>query len=221
MSPSGPAFARLAPDERRRQLLNTANHLFAERGYDGVSVEDIAREADVTRGLIHHYFGGKRDVYLALLEELSNMVDEALGDPPAGTPEDRLNHTIRSWLDCVDANRTMWAATGGRGDDIPDPGVAAIVNARREASVSRLIHNHRDIAGEGPELHFAVESWLGLNQAACRIWLAGGASREQTHDLLIRVLHHIFVTYGVPADLHVSDPTSPPNGATCDPPARA
>ena len=61
---------RLNPAERRDQILDAANSLFAERGYEDVLVEDISRAAGVTRGLVHHYFGGRKDVYLALLERL-------------------------------------------------------------------------------------------------------------------------------------------------------
>ena len=46
--------------------------LFAERGYDDVSIEDIARAAGVTRGLVHHYFGGRNDVYVALIERIGS-----------------------------------------------------------------------------------------------------------------------------------------------------
>ena len=53
---------RLDASERREQILEAANMLFAERGYDEVSIEDIAVAAGVTRGLVHHYFGGRKDV---------------------------------------------------------------------------------------------------------------------------------------------------------------
>ena len=69
MSPP-PPYTRLDPAERRDQILDTANTLFAERGYEEVSIEDIAKEAGITRGLIHHYFGGRKEVYIALLERL-------------------------------------------------------------------------------------------------------------------------------------------------------
>ena len=66
-----PKRRRLPPEQRRAQLLDAAGDLFAERGYEEVSVEDIARAADVQRGLVHHYFGGRKDVYLALVERLA------------------------------------------------------------------------------------------------------------------------------------------------------
>ena len=55
-----PKFSRLDPEQRREQILDAANALFAERGYDEVSVEDIASSAGVARGLVHHYFGGRK-----------------------------------------------------------------------------------------------------------------------------------------------------------------
>jgi Bacterial regulatory proteins, tetR family len=50
-------FSRLAPEQRREQILDAANALYAERAYDEVSIEDISSAAGVTRGLVHHYFG--------------------------------------------------------------------------------------------------------------------------------------------------------------------
>ena len=61
---SSPKFSRLEPGQRREQILDAANALFAERAYDEVSVEDIASAAGVTRGLVHHYFGGRKEVYI-------------------------------------------------------------------------------------------------------------------------------------------------------------
>jgi hypothetical protein len=55
-----PKFSRLDPGQRRDQILDAANALFAERGYGDVTIEDIASSARVTRGLVHRYFGGPR-----------------------------------------------------------------------------------------------------------------------------------------------------------------
>ena len=73
-----PKFSRLAPGQRREQILDAANALFAERAYDEVSVEDIASAAGVTRGLGHRYFGGRKQEYIALLERLGTQREERL-----------------------------------------------------------------------------------------------------------------------------------------------
>jgi AcrR family transcriptional regulator len=48
--------------ERRRQILDIAARLFAEQGFDKTSLEAIAREAGISRGVIFYYFEGKRDL---------------------------------------------------------------------------------------------------------------------------------------------------------------
>ncbi|MBX9035276.1 TetR/AcrR family transcriptional regulator [Gordonibacter massiliensis (ex Traore et al. 2017)] len=56
------------PEERRLEILDTAMRLFMERGYDAVSMRDIARAADVTPGLAYHYFDSKQKLFAAALE---------------------------------------------------------------------------------------------------------------------------------------------------------
>ena len=64
-------YHRLDPATRRDQILDAANGLLAERGYEEVTVDQIAKAAGVARGLVHHYFGGRKEVYLALLERIA------------------------------------------------------------------------------------------------------------------------------------------------------
>ena len=80
---SSPKYSRLDPAQRREQILDAANALFAERPYDEVSIEDIASAAGVTRGLVHHYFGGRKEVYIGLLERLGAQREDDLR-PPVG-----------------------------------------------------------------------------------------------------------------------------------------
>lgn len=51
----------------RRKVLGAASVLFAEHGLDGVSVRDVARDAGVSLGLVHHYFGSKDALYQAAI----------------------------------------------------------------------------------------------------------------------------------------------------------
>src|SRR5690606_33424180 len=60
---------RLESDERRRQILDAARALLATRPYNEVSMADLAEAAGVARGLLHHYFGSKRDLYLAIVRD--------------------------------------------------------------------------------------------------------------------------------------------------------
>jgi AcrR family transcriptional regulator len=57
--------------DRREAILRASLNLFAEKGFHGTSMRDIAREADITEGLIYHYFASKRDLFRAIIEEHS------------------------------------------------------------------------------------------------------------------------------------------------------
>ena len=94
-------YHRLDREQRRQQILDVANDLFAERGYEEVSVEDIASAAGVTRGLVHHYFGGRRDVYIALLERI-------------GTVARRCGHRWVAALEGASPTRCRGGSTGPR-----------------------------------------------------------------------------------------------------------
>jgi AcrR family transcriptional regulator len=56
----------------REALLNAARELFAEHGFAGTPREDIVERAGVTRGALHHHFGRKEDLFLAVFEQLEN-----------------------------------------------------------------------------------------------------------------------------------------------------
>ncbi|MFL5829210.1 MAG: TetR/AcrR family transcriptional regulator, partial [Solirubrobacteraceae bacterium] len=63
-------WQRLEHDERRQQILVCAKSLFSERSYASVSTTEIAREAGIARGLLNHYFGTKRDLYLEVVRSM-------------------------------------------------------------------------------------------------------------------------------------------------------
>ncbi|MBC7338085.1 MAG: helix-turn-helix transcriptional regulator, partial [Clostridia bacterium] len=56
------------PPDRREKLLEAAIREFAEKGYGGASTNAIVREAGISKGLLFHYFGSKKDLFLAALD---------------------------------------------------------------------------------------------------------------------------------------------------------
>lgn len=60
----------------RENLLNAALQAFSQRGYAATRLEDIARDAGVTRGAIYHHFGGKEELYKALVAEKSTGINQ-------------------------------------------------------------------------------------------------------------------------------------------------
>src|SRR6478735_8313127 len=191
-----PSYTRLSPTERRDQLLDAANDLFAERGYGGVSIEDVATSAGVTRGLVHHYFGGRKEVYLALLERIGAAREEQLRPPVGRTARARVEDSVSRWLDWTQANRAIYLGTIAPGEDIADPDVRRAVAELVRRAVALVATFHADIAEDSPRLRYALECWTGLNRSATRRWLRGEATRETTQELLTSTLEHVLRTLG-------------------------
>src|SRR5512137_562457 len=114
------AARRLAPDDRRRAILDTAIGLFGRHGYGNVSASDIARKANVTPALLHHYFGPKRNLYLAILDEWAKAAVEAIHVDRNAPLATRVRANVESWVDRVGAHPALWLATGGQGDLFAD-----------------------------------------------------------------------------------------------------
>ena len=193
-----PKFSRLAPEQRREQILDAANALFAERAYDEVSIEDIASAAGVTRGLVHHYFGGRKEVYIALVERIGAHREDELRPPVGRSARARVADDVSRWLDWTEANRTIWLATLGRGEDIADPDASGVVVDLVRRAVALVAARHAEIAEDSPRLRYALECWTGLNRAATRRWLTGEATRDATHELIASTLEHVLRTFGAP-----------------------
>jgi AcrR family transcriptional regulator len=191
-----PKYQRLDAEQRRGQILDAANDLFAERGYEEVTVGDIASSAGVTRGLVHHYFGGRKEVYVALLERMAALREEQLRGPAGRSARARVTDSVSRWLTWAEENRMIYLGTLAPGEDIVDADVRRAVADLRRRAVALLAAFHADIAQDSPQLRYALECWTGLNRAATRQWLRGEATREATQDVLVSTLEHILRTYG-------------------------
>ena len=189
-----PRFSRLDPAQRRDQIFDAAGALLADRPYGEVSIEDIAGAAGVTRGLVHHYVGGRNELYLALLERLGTHCEDGLRPPVGRSARGRVADTVSRWLDWTDANRTIWLATLAHGEDIDDSDVADLLGR----AVALLATSHSNPAADTPRLRHALECWIALHRTATRRWLHGEATRDATHELLASTLEHVLRTFGTP-----------------------
>jgi len=91
--------------ERREQLLETARSVFAERGFDGTSVEEIAARAKVSKPVVYEHFGGKEGVYAVVVDrevqQLLAMMRSAL---TGGHPRALLQQAAFSLLDYIESS---------------------------------------------------------------------------------------------------------------------
>lgn len=78
-----PSRVRMTSKQRREQLLDVGRGLFAEKGFDGTSIEEIASRASVSKPVVYEHFGGKEGLYAVVvdreMERLLNSITTALG----------------------------------------------------------------------------------------------------------------------------------------------
>ena len=79
----------MAGAQRRDQLIGVARSAFAEKGFDGTSVEDIAARAEVSKPVVYEHFGGKEGLYAVVVDRevqtLHTAIREAIMTPHAGS----------------------------------------------------------------------------------------------------------------------------------------
>src|SRR5690242_8171887 len=120
---------RLDNDARRAQLLELAKRSFSDRAYDDVSIDDLARVAGISKGLLYHYFPTKRDLYVAGLREIADELVEAITRVPDNLPPlDRVRTSVGAYLDHITRHSQAFVALmrGGIGSD---PEVAAVIES--------------------------------------------------------------------------------------------
>jgi AcrR family transcriptional regulator len=183
-------WTRLGPEARREQILLTARDLFEEKGYDAVSMSDVAAAAKVTRGLVHHYFGSKRELYLDVVRSVLGEAPTLVAAGEASSLEEMVQRNASLTPDYLGSNRGMLLAIAPSGDLGRDPEVAELADVARETAIDQVIANHfGDPAAAPPEARLVIRAFLGLVEASCREWLfRGRATRPQVEALLAQTI---------------------------------
>ncbi len=98
------ARARMTGKERREQLLDIGRSLFAERGFDATSVEEIAQRAGVSKPVVYEHFGGKEGLYAVVVDrEMSRLLDSITGAlTSSGKPRQVLERAALALLDYIE-----------------------------------------------------------------------------------------------------------------------
>lgn len=93
---------RPGPTETREAILTAARDLFADKGYDGVSVRAIGRSAGVDPALVHHFFGTKEQVFVAAMRfpvQPTEVIPRIMGGDPDKIGETLARTFLNEWED--------------------------------------------------------------------------------------------------------------------------
>lgn len=150
---------------------------------------DVAEAAGVARGLLHHYFGSKRDLYLEVVRELSRLPSLPVpgdADATAATWE----AGVDLWLSAIEANRELWLTAIGAGATGRDPEIDSILDEARELVAERVLQALGLDAEPIPdELRALVRAYGGLAEEVTREWLERARlSREQARAVLVTTM---------------------------------
>jgi AcrR family transcriptional regulator len=184
---------RLPRAERERQMLLAAHVLFADRGYAGVTMDDVAEAVGVTKPLLYKYFGNKERLYLACMGPAGDLLVRTVVDAvtPTATPADALRAGLFAFFEFLDTDRDAWRVLFD--ETLPVSGEVAqgvaeyrdrVTELVATAVLTQLPPERRPVdRGEVEALSTAV---LGAAEALGRWWLRTQAiTAREAAELLI------------------------------------
>jgi AcrR family transcriptional regulator len=163
--------------DRERQIVTEAVAEFAERGYAGASVGDIARRAGISKPLIYQYFGSKDGLFLAGLHAVASGLLERLERAELDVDDSVASriHPLRAVFEALDPQREAWRLLF----DPSMPGTGPIADAAaayrtRTAAIAasgsaRFLHA-RGIDGEADASALSAV-WMGIVKSLVEWWL--------------------------------------------------
>jgi AcrR family transcriptional regulator len=189
---------RLASDTRREQLLRAGVDLLRIRTPDEMSVDDVARGAGISRGLLYHYFQDRDAFVVAVLEQASEQLRQALRGDPDLSPRQRVEAAIDAFITFAEAHAAGFRAilTGG----VTNRKVAALIERTRERDLDAFVAGvaattaDPEAARRSNVLRAALHAHMHFMEGAVVRWLAHQEiTREQLRELILRALHATLV----------------------------
>ncbi|GAA0299830.1 TetR/AcrR family transcriptional regulator [Streptomyces polychromogenes] len=158
------------PADRRTQLLDVGARLFSAAPYDDVLMEDVARQAGVSRALLYQHFPSKHALFAAVYQQASDRLLEATTFDPGATLVEQLTQGLDAHLDYFIPNRH--AVLAANRVLAGDPVIQTIMTNELDALRARLL-GVLPLADE--RMHAAVsavlKAWLVFVQVLCVDWL--------------------------------------------------
>jgi AcrR family transcriptional regulator len=138
-SGSGKRRRRLRAEERRKSILNAANLVFGQRGYDTVRIDDVASAAGISKALIYEHFRSKQELYGELMNRAAlEMLDRIVGagSEPGAMGAARLQRAAAAGFSFVTDKPEAFQMFVR---DVTDPEVAKQQAALRRGAVAAMV----------------------------------------------------------------------------------
>lgn len=178
---------RLSPDERRAQLLELGADLLSQHGIDAITIDLLADEAGVSRGLLYHYFGSLQGFREAVVRHAVDQLVAETAPSSQGEPLERLLTSVGVYVDYVRDNYTGYvslvrAAAGGT--DV----MREIYEEGRHALIDRVFREDAqgEIIPDTPVTRLLLRGWAAMAEEVVVTWVAdpGDLTRDRVVELL-------------------------------------
>ncbi|WP_084760099.1 TetR/AcrR family transcriptional regulator [Nocardia mangyaensis] len=189
-SSAGTKRVRLSPEERRLQLITLGAEMLADRSLEEVSVDDIAKQAGISRGLLFHYFASKQEFHEAIARHVSTEFFTAIMPNRDLSLFDMLRDSIERFVDYATEHSASYRSVL-RGPASVTPDMADYVNETRGA-IADLIVSELPLPPEDPDLArltLAIRGWIAFVEETILTWMVEKPiGREDLVDLLVESL---------------------------------
>jgi AcrR family transcriptional regulator len=182
---------RLTPDQRRTQLLDLGVSLLATRSLDELTIDVLAEEAGISRGLLYHYFGNKHDFREAVVRRAVADLVEQTAPPAGGEPLERLLASVAAYVDYVETNYQGYVSIV-RGAAGGNDTLRRVYEETRDALTDRIFTEDAqgEIIPDTPAARLMVRGWSALGEEMVLTWVADprGVTRDQLLESLAAAL---------------------------------
>jgi AcrR family transcriptional regulator len=184
--------SRLAPDQRRDQLIRMGVELLGRRAYDQMSITELARAAGISKGLLYHYFPTKSEFVVAVLRRSRDELEQRMAFDGTLEPAARLDATLDAWLAYVEDHAAGFQALA-RARHGDDELIVAELGEGRRIRVAALTDFAAALAGAErerlatPALEAVLCGWLSFTEDVVLRWLT---DRELEREQVRRLLRH-------------------------------